>query len=392
MLDLLREHVSNFSKNFIMKNRIGIVGGGQLARMLIPPAKQLGFIVTVLDPTPNSPAGQIADKQIIADLDDEQAMQQLAATSDFLTLEWELANPHLLEKIAQSGIQVNPSTKTLEIIKDKYQQKVFLKKANIPVADFLPVTTSNDIQKAGEKFGYPLLLKTRLGAYDGRGNYVVKNKKNIVKGIDALKGKTLYVERYIPFEKELAIIVARNTKGNIQTFPLVETIHKHNILHTVLAPAPVQKTIAKKAELLARKVMQHLKGAGVFGIEMFLRKDGKVLINEIAPRVHNSGHVTIEHCVTSQFAQHIRAITGLPLGDTATLTPAAIMINILGDKDEKAEVKGLEKALHIPGVSVHIYGKSQTKQQRKMGHITVLGTTLNECLRKAKKARKVITI
>lgn len=395
-----------------MKNRIGIVGGGQLARMLIFDAKKMGFTVTVLDPTPYSPAGQIADKHIVAELDDEKAMMELANHSDYITLEWEHANPDLLEKIAKNGIPVNPSAQALRIIKDKYQQKVFLRKAGIPVAPFENVilkgakatdrisgdpiaSLQGDIHKIAKKFGYPLLLKAKVGGYDGKGNYTVKNQRGITEGfkkLGVLEGKEVYVEKFIPFEKELAVMVARNTKGSIETFPVVETIHKNNILHLTIAPAQIKPSMVKKAETLAKKVMLHLKGAGVFGIEMFLTKKGDVLINEIAPRVHNSGHYTIEPCITSQFAQHLRAVTGLPLGKTDMIMPYAVMINILGKRNDKADIQGLANVLKIPNVYVHIYGKADTKIERKMGHITVMGSDLKQCLVKAKKARKLLEI
>jgi 5-(carboxyamino)imidazole ribonucleotide synthase len=375
-----------------MKNKIGIVGGGQLARMMIFPAKQLGFFVSVLDPTPNSPAGQIADQQIVADLNDEQAMMQLAKGSDFLTLDWELANPDILEKIEKKSISINPSPQALRIVKDKYQQKVFLKKNGIPVADFMEVTNISDIKNGGEKFRYPLLLKAKLGAYDGKGNYLIKTKNDIVKGLKKLKGRELYLEKFVPFQKELAIMVTRSIGGEIITYPLVETIHKNNILHMTLAPAPVEEKIMVKATSLARKTTQHLKGAGVFGIEMFLTKEGEVLINEIAPRVHNSGHYTIEACTTSQFAQHIRAISGLPLGKTTMTVKAAVMINILGERTGKAEIQGLENVLSLENTFVHMYGKADTKPERKMGHITVTGDSLSMCLQIAKKARKYLSI
>jgi 5-(carboxyamino)imidazole ribonucleotide synthase len=375
-----------------MKNRIGIVGGGQLARMLTFEAKKMGFFVTVLDPTPHAPGGQVADRHIIADLNDEIAMMQLASHADFLTLDWELANPDILEKIEKKGIPVNPSPKTLRIIKDKYQQKVFLQKHKIPVAPFIEIKTEKDIQKAIQKFGYPFLLKAKLGAYDGKGNYLIKNKHDIVKAFEKLGKENLYVEQFIPFEKELAIMVSQSITGEIKTFPLVETIHKNNILHMTIAPAPVTKAIAKKAETLAEKVMHHLKGAGVFGLEMFLTKNGEVLINEIAPRVHNSGHYTSEACMTSQFAQHIRSITAMPLGKTDMVTPAAVMVNILGERNGAATLQGLEKVLSLPATTVHIYGKAETKKERKMGHITVIGKTVKHCIAQAKKARRYIQI
>ncbi|CAN5188816.1 5-(carboxyamino)imidazole ribonucleotide synthase [soil metagenome] len=376
----------------IMKNRIGIVGGGQLGRMLAFEAKKMGFVVSVTDPTPQSPAGQVSDHQIVADYQDEKAIRELAKRSDFLTFEVELANAKILDELSEQGLQVNPSAKTLTIIKDKLKQKDFLAKVGIPVAEFLQVTTRTDIINAGMKFGYPMLLKARFDAYDGRGNALVSSPKDIEVGLEKLKGRDLYVEKFVPFVKELAIMVARNAKGEIKTYSVVETMHKNNICHTVLAPAPVSALVKKRAKNVAIMVMKHLKGAGVFGIEMFLTKDKNVLINEIAPRVHNSGHYTIEGAFTSQFEQHIRAIAGLPLGSTELTHPAIAMVNILGERTGDVQVTGIEKALAIPGVSVHIYGKAQTKVERKMGHITAVGKTIDEAHKKAKRARKMISI
>jgi 5-(carboxyamino)imidazole ribonucleotide synthase len=242
--------IKQSNNNKIMKNRIGIVGGGQLARMMIFEAKKLGFFVTVLDPTPNSPAGQVADKQILASLNDPKAMQTLAERSDYLTIEWEHANPELLDSLAKAGLSVNPSAKTLEIIKDKLVQKQFLTKYKIPVAPFMEVTTKEDIEKAAEELGYPLVLKARIGGYDGKGNAVIKNKTQIDYALKKLQGKSLYVEGWVPFTKEVAVMVARNTKGEIKAHPVVETVHKNNICHTVFAPARVSPGILKKAEIL----------------------------------------------------------------------------------------------------------------------------------------------
>lgn len=375
-----------------MKNRIGIVGGGQLGRMLGLEAKKMGFFVTVIDPTPQSPAGQVVDKQIVADFKDEKAIRELARHSDYLTFEIELANAQILDELASQGIQVNPSAQTLSIIKDKYKQKEFLQKIKIPVAESVAVETKEDILKLAKKFKYPLLLKARFDAYDGRGNALIKKEKDIDEAMQKLKGRQLYVEKFVPFVKELAVMVARSTKGEVVSYPVVETIHKNNICHIVIAPASVNEEVQQKAKKLAEKVMKQFPGAGVFGIEMFLTKDNDVLINEIAPRVHNSGHYTIEGCITSQFEQHIRAITGLPLGKTDMLTPNAVMINILGERNGDVDITGLEKALQIPGVSVHIYGKAQTKQERKMGHITVIDKDINSAIKKAKLARRYITI
>ncbi len=374
-----------------MKNRIGIVGGGQLARMLLLDAKKMGFFVTVLDPTPQSPGGQVADKQIVAELSDKKAMEELAKNSDYITFDWELADDILLEKFSKNGIPVNPNPTTLCIIKDKLLQKEFLRKNNIPVAEYATVI-ANQIKHVAKKFGYPFLLKARMNAYDGRGNALIKKASDIDTALEKLKSRSLYMEKFVPFTKEISVMVARDSKGDIITFPVGENIHKNNILHTTIVPARISKATEKKAIALAKKVMQHLKGAGVFGIEMFVTPQGKILINEIAPRVHNSGHYTIEGCVTSQFEQHIRAITGLPLGDTSLVAKAVVMVNILGERDGKAEVKGLEKALTLPGVTVHIYGKAETRKERKMGHITATGKTIQEAVRKATKAREYITI
>lgn len=375
-----------------MKYRIGIVGGGQLGRMLAFEAKRLGFYVTVTDPTPQSPAGQVADRQIVAPYNDEKAIRELAEGSDFLTFEIELANAQILDELAEKGVIVNPSAKTLSIIKDKLLQKQFLRRAGLPVANFMQVDNEADILNVVKQWGFPLLLKARLDAYDGRGNALVTKKAHIEAALKRLDGKKLYVEQWVSFVKELAVMVARNIKGEIAVYPVVETIHKNNICHTVFAPAPIDKKIMKKVQGLAMKTMQHLKGAGVFGIEMFLTKEGKVLVNEIAPRVHNSGHYTIEACVTSQFEQHIRAITGMPLGNSNMIVPAAVMVNILGDRHAPAEVTGLEKAIQIPNVSVHIYGKAETKVERKMGHITAIDKTIDKAYKKVIKARKYISI
>lgn len=371
---------------------IGIVGGGQLGRMLTIEAKKMGFHVIVTDPTPQSPAGQVADEQILAGYKDEKGIRELAQKSDFITFEIELANDKVLEELIDQGKSVNPNPKTLRIIRDKLKQKEFLKTRKIPTAEFVEVKTKEDIVNAGKDFGFPFLLKARTDAYDGRGNALISSAKDIERGMKKLEARELYVERFVPFVKELAIMVARSTTGEIKTYPVVETHHKNNICDTVIIPAPVEKAVTVKAQALAEKVMQELQGAGVFGIEMFLTKEDELFVNEIAPRVHNSGHYTIEACVTSQFEQHIRAITGMTLGDTSLKVPASVMINILGERDGEAQVEGMEEALSLPGVSVHMYGKKETRVERKMGHITVIGDTIAEAIQRAQKARKYITI
>ncbi len=371
---------------------IGIVGGGQLGRMLTMSAKKLGFNVIVLDPTESSPAGQVADEQLLADFKDGEAIKSLSEFSDLLTFEIEHVNDKTLSQLSDNGKAVHPSPATLSIIKDKLKQKEFLKKNGILVAPFYPVENKADILKVAERTGYPFILKSRTEAYDGKGNVVVKHKGAIEKAMEKLRGRSLYIEELVPFEKELAVMVARGTSGEIKTYPVAETIHIDNICDTVIVPARVNEKAEENATKLAIESMESLKGAGVFGIEMFLLKNDNVLVNEIAPRVHNSGHYSIEATPTSQFEQHIRAITGLPLGATDLLPKAVVMKNILGERHGSGFTEGLGEALKIPGVSVHMYGKNESRPGRKMGHITVMGESVEECLRKAEEARKAIVI
>jgi 5-(carboxyamino)imidazole ribonucleotide synthase len=374
------------------RQTIGIVGGGQLGRMLTQAAQPLGFSVVVIDPGENSPATQVGATQIEADLYDKAALSKLADQSDYITVEIEHLDADALAELVKEGSVVNPAPSTIKLIQDKYLQKEFLRKAGLDVADFVKIDNYADAQKALKKFGGSMVLKTRHGAYDGRGNAVITNEIELKQAWELFKDTPLYAEELIPFTKELAVMVARSTKGEIAIYPVVETVQERNICLEVLAPAAVGKTTTAKAVKLATKTAELLEGAGVFGIEMFLTKGGKVLINEIAPRVHNSGHYTIEACVTSQFEQHIRAISGLPLGDTSLRAPAAVMINILGERNGDTFLTGLDKAEANPHTKVHIYGKSPTKIDRKMGHITSLGETVDEARQRARQARRSITI
>lgn len=379
-----------------MSKRIGIVGGGQLGRMLTLAARKMGFEVIVLDPTPQSPAGQVADEQIVADFKDGNAIRSLAQKADFVTFEIELADEEALQDLARSGAKINPAPATLSFIKDKLAQKEFLKKWHIPTADFSAVETKGDIVRLAGEFGYPLVLKARFDGYDGRGNAVIEDVTEIDAALAKLSGRKLYAEKFVPFTKELSVVAARALDGSIATYPVAETIHRNNICLEVLAPAPVPGLTRSWAEQIARRVLGRLEGAGVFGIEMFLVQsdigEPKVLVNEIAPRVHNSGHHTIEACATSQFENHVRAVTGMPLGDASLGVPAAVTVNILGDRTGPAAARGVEEALKIPGVAVHIYGKAETRPERKMGHVTATGATLEEAREKAERARTLISI
>jgi len=375
-----------------MKQRIGIVGGGQLGRMLAQAAHKLGFYVTILDPTVDSPAGQIADSQIVGSFKDKESIFKLAEVSDFITFEIESANAEALEELIARGVPVHPEPKVLKIIKDKFEQKVFLREHDIPVADFALIDSVDDCIKQGEIFGYPYLLKARFDAYDGRGNRVIKSKDDIENAFTELSKSPLYAERFVPFMKELAVVSARGMDGEIISFPVVETVHKNNICHIVRSPAQVGSETVAKARVLAEKVLDVLGGVGVFAVEMFQTEDGELLINEIAPRVHNSGHHTIEAFNMSQFEAHIRAITGLPLVLPLALSHASVMINILGEREGEAMLGGDYKHITDPSVAIHIYGKIDTRPERKMGHITVLADTVEEAEERALEIRRSISI
>lgn len=371
---------------------IGIVGGGQLGRMLTLAALPLGFKVIVINPTPGSPASQVGAAEIIADLYDAAALRALAKKSDYVTIEIEHLDSEVLIALAAKGTLINPSPKTISLIQDKFLQKEFLHQAGISVVPFVKIKDEMSAKKALKNFDGKMLIKARQGAYDGRGNMLITQPSAITKAFRLFGGRKLYAEGFVPFTKELAVMVARSMDGETAVYPLVETIHQRNICVEVLSPALISQKTSKKAEAVARKVAQLLDGAGMFCIEMFLTKNGEVLVNEIAPRVHNSGHASIEANHTSQFEQHIRAITGLPLGAVGLKVPAAAMINILGERSGPTSLSGLNEILKTPHVSVHMYGKSPTKIDRKMGHITATAKTLAVAQKRARRARKQLSI
>ncbi len=369
-------------------SRIGIVGGGQLGRMLTEAALPLGFEVTVIDPAENCPAAQAGAKQIEAPLTDPSAIQELADEGDVVTWEIEHINAEALMSL---DIPVEPSPHTLQLIQDKLHQKDMLSKGGIPVADFTAIYDEGALADAFHAFGN-VIVKTRTGGYDGRGNLMVASMTDWPQIKATFGEQPLYAEKVVPFQKELAVIIARDKQGVVAQYPVVETIHENNICHLVLAPAPIDPAVQAEAEEVAHEVARKLEGAGVFAIEMFLTEDDEVLVNEIAPRVHNSGHHTIEANQTSQFEQHIRAISGLPLGSTEMVAPAAVMVNILGDRNGAVALSGLEKVLALPDTHVHLYGKSPVKVARKMGHITVRSESLSEARELALRARRALKI
>ena len=352
-----------------MTKRLGIIGGGQLGMMIAEAAKNLSehiSEITVLDPTENCPAAQAGAKQIVGDFKDEIAILKLAEQSDIITYEIESGNTDVLSKLKA---EIEPSPSTLGIIQDKLSQKTFLSENGLPVPQFYEITSLDDLRKKIKDLGLPVLLKSRRDAYDGRGNFKITSSNEIEKAYQHFDGKSLMVEKFVNFKMEVSVIAARNTKGDITTYPLVENIHQNNILKMTIAPARVSDDVINNAGEIAKKTMEVLKGAGVFGIEMFIDQDDKILINEIAPRVHNSGHHTLQSCKTSQFEQHLRAILGLELGST-DLVHKTVMCNILGPDGFEGKYKPVE--LENDGVYLKMYGKSVSKPQRKLGHFNIV--------------------
>ena len=378
-----------------LNKRIGIIGGGQLGQMMALEAKKMGFYLIILDPTPDCPAHSIVDDHIIAGFDDKDAIRKLASACDIMTYEFEHINTEILLQLENEGYKIYPTAKSLKIIQNKLTQKQTLAENGLPVPDFMGINGKDDMLKAGEKYGYPYMLKTCTGGYDGKGNAVVHSPEETDEKYAELGGGSLplMAEYMIDFKMETSILACRGLNGQVVIYPVGNNIHKDSILHETLVPADIPQSAVEKATNCAREVMEIFKGIGMFCVELFITKDNDVLINEIAPRPHNSGHYTIEGCVTSQFENHIRAIVGLPLGDTSLIRPT-VMVNVLGEEGSngKTRVYGLYEALSVKGAFVHLYGKSTVKSKRKMGHITVSADTLETALARAEEAYNKLSV
>ena len=380
----------------ILNKKIGIIGGGQLGKMMIVAAKQMGFTTIILDPTEHCPAHSISEHHIIASFDDKAAMASLCELCDVITYEFEHINANaLIELEKEYGAIIYPSPASLKIIQNKLEQKKVLKENGILVPEFVEIKNISDMEKTGQKFGYPFLLKAATGGYDGKGNFVIHSKNDIEKGwIELGSGQLpLMAEKFVDFSMEASVLACRGIDGEVKIFPVGRNTHVDNILEETLVPAPLEESTIQSAMDTAYKVMNVFKGVGIFCVEIFVEQSGSILVNEVAPRPHNSGHYTIEACATSQFEQHIRAVSGLPLGDTTLLRPAA-MRNLLGENnyDGPALVQGSETALRTHGAKLHIYGKTHTKPKRKMGHITVIADTAEKAARLCADAKTHIKI
>lgn len=372
--------------------RIAIIGGGQLAKMTALAALELGCDVLVLETRNEGPAVNLASHLYVGDWNNPADLLKLAEHADVITLENEFVLADSLAELEKAGHLLFPSSKTVALIQDKFVQKETLKAAGLPVSAFRAIKTRDDIKEAAGEFGWPLVVKARHYAYDGKGNATINNESEIDAAWQKLDGdnRGLYVEAFCPFASELAIMITTGRSGEAVAYPLVESVQRDHICHIVRAPAPVATDIVEQATGIARQAVAAVAAVGSFGVEMFLTGEGKVIINELAPRVHNSGHYTIEACECSQFENHVRAVLGWPLGSTKMVKPAAVMVNLLAAGSGGGDPAGIDRALAVPGAHVHIYGKAKSHPGRKMGHVTALGDTLAEAERAAQAAANLI--
>ncbi len=373
---------------------LGILGGGQLARMTAEAAARLGIEVAILEREANSPAGRMAAREVTGEWTERERLAALAQGALAVTLENEFVDAPSLAWLQEQGVPVFPTAQTLGAVQDKLAQKRFMAEAGIPVPEFAEVTAREDIEAAGERWGWPVVLKARRDSYDGYGNATVRSPEEIDAACERLgwPKRALLVEAWVPFARELAVMVARGRGGECVVYPVVETVQRNHICHVVRARAQVTPEVERTAAEIARRAVKAIGGIGVFGVELFEAEDGSTLYNEIAPRPHNSGHYTIEGCVTSQFENHTRAVLGLPLGSADMVAPAAVMVNLLGMRNGPAQADGLAGALVAPGAHVHIYGKLASRTGRKMGHVTALGETVAEAEARARAAADAITL
>ena len=376
-------------KGFSTNIKIGVLGGGQLGRMLQQKALDFGLDLAFIDPDSNAPCKEISSRFFKGDFKDFETVYSFGKTRDILTIEIEHVNVEALKKLEDEGVKVFPQPSIIKTIQDKGLQKVFYKENNIPTSDFYLIEGKEEILAFEEEF--PFMQKMRKGGYDGQGVTPIRSKEDLEKAFEVPS----VLEKMVDFEKELSVIVSRNENGEVKSFPCVECEFnpEANLVEFLFSPATIPNEIEEKAQKIARSVIEKLEMVGILAVELFLTKDGDVLVNEIAPRPHNSGHQTIEGNYESQYGQLLRCLLNLPLGNTAIKRPS-VMVNLLGEKGYmgKAIYDGIEKALAHPGVNLHLYGKAQTKPFRKMGHATIVNDSLNEAKTIAKKVQEDLKI
>ena len=363
--------MSSFHHNF----KLGVLGGGQLGRMMIQSAIDFNLDIHVLDPDPNAPCKNIATSFQVGSLTDFDTVYDFGKDCDLITIEIENVNTAALKKLQQEGKKVFPQPEVIELIQNKVTQKRFYEANGIPTAPFRETKNKSEVVQQRELL--PFVNKLATEGYDGRGVQVIRNEADLDKAFD----RPGFVEKLIDFETEIAVIAARNENGEVKTFPAVSMVFhpEKNLVEYLFSPADISSDLENKAQAIARDVIEKLQMTGLLAVEMFVTKDGEVLVNEIAPRTHNSGHQTIEGNITSQFEQHLRAILNMPLGDTTVVIPTA-MVNLLGEEGHTgpAKYEGLDAVLAKQGVHLHLYGKKLTKPFRKMGHVTITDNDIHD--------------
>lgn len=374
--------------------RIGIFGGGQLARMLTQAAITLGLETVIFERFADSPAGRLTRREVVGAWEEAEALARFAEQCDLVTLENEFVDATILATLEDRGLPVFPTAATVAVVQDKLTQKERIASAGLSVPAFQGVASPDEVLQTGKMLGWPMVLKARRNGYDGYGNATLRNAEDVGPAWERLSkgGNSLLVEAWVPFVRELAVMVVRGRTGETKAYPVVETVQRDHICHVVRVPAPLSPTEANRATELAVNAVRAVDGVGIFGVELFALPDGQMQYNEMAPRPHNSGHYTIEACVCSQFENHVRAVLGWPLGDVRLREPAAVMINLLGQRQGTVEPEALEAALAIPGAHVHLYGKREVRIGRKMGHVTAYGATLAEAEARARQAADLVAI
>jgi 5-(carboxyamino)imidazole ribonucleotide synthase len=376
-------------KAFYGDLKLGILGGGQLGRMLIQQAINYNVTVKVLDPDREAPCRKLCDEFVVGSLGDYETVYKFGKKVDLLTIEIEKVNVDALEQLEKEGVLVYPQPRIIRLIQDKALQKQFFKENDIPTAEFQVISSPQQLQQS--KIPFPYIQKLRRDGYDGRGVYKVFDESYLAKAFT----EPSLIERMVDFEKEIAVIVARNENGETKAFPMVEMEFNPevNLVEFLISPSTLSFEVHEEAERIAKRIAECLNIVGLLAVEMFLDKNGKILVNELAPRPHNSGHQTIEGNVVSQFEQHLRAIFNQPLGNTACLNHA-IMINVLGEAgyEGPAIYQGIEKVLECAGVYIHLYGKALTKPFRKMGHVTIVDADREKAIEKARYVQKTLKV
>lgn len=371
------------NRTLLPGSTIGVLGGGQLGRMMALAGSAMGYRFVALDPTPDAPCGQVAE-QIVAAYNDREAARELARRADVITYEFENVDADVAAML-MSESYVPQGSELLYTTQHRLREKRAIEAAGVRVAPYSEIRSSEELRAAAEKFGLPCVLKTAMGGYDGKGQWVIRSFDEIDEAYETLSraGVELVLEQFIKFDKELSVIAARSPQGEIKAFPAAENIHIENILHLSIVPARIAESVQQEAEKLAMKIAEGLGVVGLIAVELFLTADGELFVNELAPRPHNSGHYTMEACRTSQFEQHVRAVCNLPLGDTQLLTPV-VMVNVLGQHVEPllARMAKHDEAASRLNVApkVHLYGKKDAVHKRKMGHVNVLAGDVQQAL------------